>query len=71
MTRKAYNELEGIKSELKDIISELDEIADGIKSDFYGIGQDKCSKSIDSVADKYRSVRRSLKKIDTGKIKKD
>lgn len=63
MDSGARNELNSIISELGGIISELDSIASGVRSNFQGIGNDKCANSIASVSEHYRYVRRMLNSI--------
>lgn len=71
MTQEAYNELESIKRDVRKIIDELENIADAISSEFVGIGSGRCSESLNSVASKYRKVRKSLMNIDTSKFDED
>lgn len=63
MDQKALNELNSIKAELRSIINELDNIADGIRGDFKNIGNDKCANCIDKVKSEYNSVLRKLNNI--------
>lgn len=68
MDANARAELESIKRELNSIINELDSIAAGVRSDFIGIGNDRCASSIDSVANHYRGVLRKLQNMDTNTV---
>lgn len=65
MKTNINTELNSIKSELSSIISELESISYGIRRDFSGIGNEKCSDCIDSVTSKYRTVKGKLDKIGT------
>lgn len=60
--------LDSIKRELQNIINELDSIAAGVKRDFSGIGNDKCSQSITAAANKLRSAKNSINNINTSRI---
>lgn len=57
-------ELESIKRDLQSIINELDQISAGVRTEFDGIGNDRCARAISRVADQYRWVKRQLEKID-------
>lgn len=65
MNAQASNELYAIKQELVSIIAELEEISAGVKRDFQGIGSERCAASIDSVIDRYHTVKRKLDHLDT------
>jgi len=65
MDSKAKSELESIKRELNSIIKELESISDGVRSDFVGIGNEKCADCIDRVVSNYYTVRRKLNNLDT------
>lgn len=64
MDANAQYELYLIKKELQDIATELDNIANGVRRDFIGIGNDKCANSISSSAKHYRDVKAQLEKMD-------
>ena len=64
MDANAQYELYLIKKELQDIATELDNIANGVRRDFSGIGNDKCANSISSSAKHYRDVKSQLEKMD-------
>ena len=68
MDTDARAELASIKQELSSIITELDSIADGVRSDFVGIGNEQCASCIDRVADQYRYVKRKLDNMDTSTV---
>lgn len=65
MDAKAKKELNSIKRELNSMIMELEEISDGVRTDFKGIGNDKCADCIDNVISQYRYVQKKLNNIDT------
>ena len=64
MDANAQYELYLIKKELQDIATELDNIANGVRRDFIGIGNDKCANSISSSVKHYRDVKAQLEKMD-------
>lgn len=63
MNTNAAAELESVKQELIGIISELEDISMAIKVDFKGIGNERCSLSVDSVVNRYRHLLRQLDNI--------
>ena len=65
MDASANNELASMKRELNSIISELEDIACGIQRDFTGVGEDRCAGAINRVITQYKSVKRSLDRLDT------
>jgi hypothetical protein len=64
MGSREKRELSSIKSELRSLISELDQVAHGMNSDFSGVGNDRCSQSISSVANQCRSSLQRMNSID-------
>ncbi len=68
MNQAGQNELYAIKRELRNIINELESISNGVRNDFSGIGNEKCSASIDSVIRQYEYVLKKLNSIDTNKV---
>ncbi|MEE0863272.1 MAG: hypothetical protein U0L79_09845 [Lachnospiraceae bacterium] len=68
MNKKDKNELESIKTELGSIIKELESISSGIKTDFVGIGNDRCASKIDKVIEQYYKVQKKLNGIDTSSV---
>ena len=64
MDSNSQYELYLIKSELQSIIDELNNISLGVKRDFNGIGNEKCSSSISNSAQHYREVKAQLEKMD-------
>lgn len=69
MDVNARNELASIKRELNLIISELENISNGVRRDFAGIGNDKCSDCINIVVKQYYTVKRKLNNLDTSTVK--
>lgn len=65
MNTQAKNELYLIKQELQSIISELENISNGLVRDFYGIGEQQCAAAINKVVNNYFWVKRKLDNIDT------
>lgn len=65
MDAKARSELIAIKTELRSIIKELQEVSDGVRGNFKGIGNEQCATCIDRVVDNYEKVEKELNKIDT------
>lgn len=63
MNNQNKYELFQIKKELGSIIAELDDIAYGVKRDFKGIGENKCSDSISRLSDYYRYVLKQLDRM--------
>lgn len=68
MDAAAQNELYQIKRELLEVINELDDIAQGVRRDFIGIGNEQCAQCIANAAAQYRMVKRKLDNMDTSKI---
>ncbi len=50
-------------SEAYSIARELEEIANGIQSEFKGIGSNQCASSLRSAAQKYRNVSNNLRRL--------
>lgn len=62
------SEKNAICIELQNIVNELNEIANGIQSDFKGIGNEQCASSIRNVSDKCRTARRKLQNINMDRL---
>lgn len=60
--------LESCRSQLRYIIGELRDIESGLRSNFYGIGQEYYSASVGKIADKYDDVLRRLNNMDTNML---
>ena len=59
--------LENCINRLSYVLVELDDIAQGIRSDFIGIGQDLCSDCIGVIAEKYSKALTRLYNVDLSK----
>ena len=70
MSSSARNELDSIKTELNKIISELERISGGVRKDFIGVGNDKCSDCINSVIRQYYVVKNKLNSVDVSILEK-
>ena len=68
MALKNNQEIYNIKQELNDVISELEDISNGISRDFSGIGNEKCSRSIEATTRICRQALSKLNNIDTSKV---
>ena len=61
--------LDQVRSELSSIIGELRRIEQGVRSDFSGIGQDRCANCINAIADYYEfTVLTQLNSMNQGLI---
>lgn len=65
MDAKARSELYAIRRELTAIIREMENIISGIRSDFVGIGADKCAASLERELQNYYTAQRKLANLDT------
>lgn len=63
MTASVKNEISLITDEMNSILKELYIVSNGVKKDFYGIGNEICAKSIEDVASHYEKVVKLLGKI--------
>ena len=59
----AQNEKNAICQELQGIINELNDIANGIQSDFKGIGNGQCANAVRNVSNKCRTSKGKLQNI--------
>ena len=57
-------QLQQIVYELDGIIRNLDDIANGVRTDFEGVGNIQCANTIEEVASHYRRVKRKLAAVD-------
>jgi len=71
MTQSAKNELEAIKRTLNTQVTELENIQNGIRKDFTGIGNDVCAKKLDPVITRLKKAQRLLNNLDTTTIDPD
>lgn len=69
MDANAQRELYDIKQELRSIISEMRSISYGVRNDFSGIGNEKCSDVINRVIDQYTYVQNKLNNINTSIVR--
>ncbi len=56
------------RSELRSIISELDDIESGILGGFDGIGENYCADCVARIVQKYESVLNRLERVDTNRL---
>ena len=71
MDSSARSSLNSIKSDLKSVITQLESIADGLRSaSFMNIGTDLCANKIDEAATRYRTVLNKLNNLDTSTVTK-
>ena len=59
----AQNEKNAICQELQGIINALNDIANGIQSDFKGIGNGQCANAVRNVSNKCRTSKGKLQNI--------
>lgn len=65
MDQRAMYELESIKSELKSIINELENIESGLRRDFVNIGTEKAADCVLKAVNNYKTVKKKLDNINT------
>ena len=68
MDANSQYELYLIKKELQSIINELYSISGGVRSDFDGIGNEKCANSVVVAAQYYETVLQHLNNMDTSAL---
>lgn len=68
MDSNSEYELYLIKRELQNIIDELDTIANGIRYDFKGIGNEKCAAALKNARDYYTDIKIKLEKMDLSSL---
>lgn len=56
------------KSELRSIISELEDISAGIRRDFSGIGESHCADCLDSVIDRNEKALNRLNRVNPNRL---
>ena len=72
MTPRAQNELALIKTELRNIIAELESIERGVRNDFQGIGNDICANSLKAVLDdRLYKAQRTLNNMNTSNVREE
>ena len=60
--------LSSCRRTLRSIISDLEDIRDGINRDFSGIGENYCVQSLNRIIDKYYDVLSDLNNVDTNRL---
>ncbi len=68
MTEKGSQQLIGIRSELKQLILELEDLETQIRSGFRGVGSDRCADSIASVVSRYSSALTTLNAVQASSL---
>lgn len=68
MNVNAQYELYMIKAELQSIINELYSIEYGVRNEFHGIGNEKCSNAIRKDIQAYESAKRRLENMDLSAV---
>lgn len=68
MNANAQYELYMIKTELQSIIDELYSIEYGVKNEFHGIGNEKCSNAIHKDIKAFENAKRSLDNMDLSAV---
>ena len=66
---KVDSEIYSIQSELNQIVNELNNISAELKSNFNGIGEDKCANKISEQSRKYKKAISALNNINTNKYR--
>lgn len=64
----AKSEVNSIISELNSIINELNSISAAMKTEFKGIGTEKCAESINSVIANCKKAKKSLSNINMNQV---
>ena len=61
-------DLDECKTEMRNIVIELEAIEWGVRHDFTGIGEQLCGNCISKIVDKYKYVSRELNKVNRNLI---
>lgn len=64
MNSKFFQEIIKIRKELKNITRELDDIANDIRTEFKGVGSNRCSLCLRDSSDEYKKLIRYFDNID-------
>ena len=64
----AGNEIYAIQGELREIVNELNSIANDLKTKYKGIGSEKCADKLYDVARNYNYVIQLLYQVDYNKL---
>lgn len=70
MDAAGKKKLQTVKAELNAVIRELESLSGSVRSDFEGIGNDKCADAMEDVLKQCYTVRGKLNAIDTGRLVK-
>ena len=72
MDSSARSQLNSIKSDLRSVINQLENIADSLRDtgNYQNIGADICANKLDEAATKYRNVLNKLNNLDTTTVTK-
>lgn len=68
MSGSASGDLYSICSDLSSVISELEDIAAGLRIEFTGIGNDRCAQRISDAVSHYAYARQRLYSVDTSTV---
>lgn len=64
MNSEFFLETNKIKRELKNITGELDDIANDVRTEFKGVGNDRCSQCVKDVSDEYKRLIKLIESMD-------
>lgn len=64
----AKSEVNAMIRELNSIIGELTDISNGLRSEFKGIGSERCATSIDAVIGNCRTVKTKLQNMNMNQV---
>lgn len=64
----ARSEVNAMINELHSIITELSDISRGLRTEFQGIGSERCASSIDTVIGNCATVKSKLQNMDMNKV---
>lgn len=62
------NRINNVRSELRSIVSELEQISHALRTEFKGIGSELCSDRIDDAVKKYKKAITKLDNVDVNRI---
>ncbi len=71
MGSNGSGQLEDIKTELRKIINDLEDVSNGVRTNFKGIGNERCANCLDQVVEQYRRALTKLNNVNTSKISED
>lgn len=64
MNSEFFLEINKIKRELKNITVELDDISNDVRTEFKGVGNNRCSQCVKDVSNEYKRLIKLLGSID-------